>query len=149
MSEKDSNALWNKISWKGTYGHSNESKKPTIEALSEHFQKKGESAAEQSTLLCEVIGNNYVEELDREILMEEIHTARRSLKEGKATSDGWDKRMVTDIPLRILHAIHMILNTIFLFRLYHTMWRTTTVNEIFTNKGDTKYAEYYKPVSLV
>ena len=149
IKEKDSKALWGKISWKGTVGHVSESNKPTLDELSEHFQKKGESTAERSTLLSEVTGGAYVEELDREISMEEFQTAQRGLKENRATSDGWCKRMVTSLPLRAAYAVLLIFNTILLSHIFPTKWRTTTVNEIFKNKGETRYAAYYRPISLV
>ena len=53
--------------------------------LSEHFQKKSK-CYERSTLLSEVTGNVYVEELDHEITMKEIDDAKKCLKEDKATS---------------------------------------------------------------
>ena len=70
------------------------------------------------------------------MLDQEIETARQSLKQDKTTSDGWSKEMLTNIPLCVMYDIQMIVNTL-LFRIYPTKWRTTTVKEIFKNKGDT------------
>ena len=146
--EKNSKALWNKISWRGTFGHIPGKNKQTLNGLSEHFQKKGEFDAEKSTLLSDVTGNQHVDVLGQEISLDEIETARQSLKQDKATSDGWSKGTLTNIPLCIMYAIKMIFNTLLLFHIYPTKWRTTTVNEIFKNKGDTRYAKYYRPISL-
>ena len=149
MKEKDSKAIWNKISWKGTIGHPPESNRPTLNELSEHFQKKGESGDERSTLLSDITGSQRVDILDAEISLEEIEIARQSLKEERATSDGWSKKMLTHIPRCVMNAILIILNTLFIFHIYPTKWRTTTVNEIFKNKGETRNAKYYRPISLV
>ena len=112
MKEKNSKALWNKISWRGTFGHMPGKNKPTFNGLSEHFQKKGESDAEKSTLLSDVTGNQSVDVLDQEISLDEIETARQSLKQDKATSDGWSKGMLTNIALCAMYAIQMIFNTL-------------------------------------
>ena len=130
-------------------GHTLEVNKPTLNELSEHFQKKGESGDERSTLLSDVTGSQHVHLLDREISLEEIETARQSLKKERATSDGWSKGMLLNIPRCVMNAIHMIFNTLLIFHIYPTEWRTTTVNEIFKNKGETRNAKYYRPISLV
>ena len=44
---------------------------------------------------------------------------------------------------------HIIYNTILNCHMFPTAWRTTIVTEIFKNKGATKYAPNYRPVSLV
>ena len=112
MKEKNSKALWNKISWRGTFGHIPGKNKPTLNGLSEHFQKKGESDAEKSTLLSDVTGNQRVDVIGQEIALDEIETARQSLKQDKATSGRWSNGMLTNIPLCVMNAIQMIFNTI-------------------------------------
>ena len=57
MKEKNYKALWNKISSRGTFGQIPGKNKPTLKGISEHFQKKGESDAEKSTLLSDVTAN--------------------------------------------------------------------------------------------
>ena len=45
--------------------------------------------------------------------------------------------------------LHIIYNSILSSHIFPTAWRTTTVTEIFKNKGDTKHASNYRPVTLV
>ena len=149
LRESDSKALWQKINWKGTFDNSATSSKPSLSALSEQFMKKGQSF-EDSTLLCDVTGDTYVPELDAPISVEEIvTTASKCLKDGKAASDGWTKKMITNLPLTILYAIQIIFNSILSARIYPTSWRITLVNEIFKNKGVTEEAVNYRGISLV
>ena len=111
--------------------------------------EKGKSN-EDSTLLSDVTGNNYVEILDSEITIDEIvSTANKHLKDGKSTSDGWVKKMLTNLPICILYTIQLIFNMILKSTVYPTKWRTTAVSEIFKNKGDSSNASNYRPISLV
>ena len=49
--------------------------KPDLIDLCTHFKSKGQSH-DNSTLLCEVTGNNYVHELDRKITIDDIENTK-------------------------------------------------------------------------
>ena len=57
--------------------------------------------------------------------------------------------VATMIPSRVIFSILMIFNSILLFHLYPTKWRTNIVAETFENKGDMRHADNYRPISLV
>ena len=147
LRENDPKALWQKINWKGTVV-STTSSKPSLDDLRSHFLKKGESV-EDSTLLCDVTGDAYVPELDDKITMEELSTAMNKHLKESATGDGWSKKMVVNLPQTILSALLIIYNTILTAHSYPTLWRTTIVNEIFKNKGESDAAKNYRGISLV
>ena len=94
LKENDSRALWNKINWNGKCEYVSSSSKPELAELREQFKMKGQSV-ENSTLSSDVTGDTFVDELDAEISVEEIVGAQKSIKEDKASSDGWTKRMIT------------------------------------------------------
>ena len=52
-----------------------------------------------STLLCDVTGDNYVPALDDEISKDEIDSGINHLKEDKSSADGWAKKMITNLPI--------------------------------------------------
>ena len=147
LQEGDSKAVWDKINWKGTFDKDSVSSKPTLPALASHFMKKGQSV-EDSTLLSDVIGDTHVPELDGEISMDEISKATNRLKE-KSSGDGWSKGMVTNLPACILYALQILYNAILSNHCYPTRWRTTLVNEIFKNKGNSAEEKNYRGISLV
>ena len=62
LNSNDSKCLWNRIDWNGSSLNS-VNVYPEIDELVNHFKEKGQSS-DNSTLLCEVTENNYVEELD-------------------------------------------------------------------------------------
>ena len=148
LHEKDPKALWQKINWKGTVDISLASSKPSLDDLRSHFLSKGQSV-EDSTLLCDVTGENHVPELDDAITMEELSkVANKHLRES-ATGDGWSKKMIVNLPQTILTAMLIIYNVILSSHTYPTRWRMTVVNEIFKNKGDSDAAKNYRGISLV
>ena len=57
--------------------------------------------------------------------------------------------MITNLPLSILYALQVIYNTVLSTHHYPTRWRTTVVNEIFKNKGNSDEANNYRGISLV
>ena len=109
---------------------------------------KGQSV-ENSTLLSDVTGDTFVDELDAEISVEEIVGAQKSIKEDKTSSDGWTKRTIPGLPVCLLYALHILYNAILSSHSYPSRWRTTIVSESFKNKGETKHAKNYRGVSLV
>ena len=147
LNEKDPKILWQKINWKGTTDNTS-SKKPPLEELRKQFLKKGQSM-EDSTLLCDVTGDTYVPELDDPITMEELSTVTNKNLKDKATGDGWCKKMLVNLPETILTTMLIIYNTIHSAHTYPTRWRTTVVNEVFKNKGDSEEAKNYRGISLV
>ena len=147
LQEKDTKAVWNKINWKGSFNNDTVSNKPTLSDLKDHFVSKGESV-EDSTLLCDVTGDTFVPELDKEITVEEFELATNRLKDN-SSGDGWAKKMITCLPQCIIIAILIMYNTIFFNHSYPTRWRTTLVNEIFKNKGNSDQAKNYRGISLV
>ena len=147
LGDKDSKAVWEKINWKGSFDSNTVSNKPPLVDLRDHFMSKGEST-EDSTLLSDVTGNTFVPELDGEISLEEIDTATNRLKE-KSSGDGWTRKMLYNLPVCLLYALQIIYNTILSTHTYPTRWRTTIVNEIFKNKGDSESAKNYRGISLV
>ena len=147
LCDKDSKAVWEKINWKGSFDNNTISKKPPLEDLRDHFMSKGESV-EDSTLLSDVKGDNFVQELDGEITLEEIDTATKRLKE-KSSGDGWTRKMLLNLPVCLLYALQVIYNVILSAHTYPTRWRTTIVNEIFKNKGTSDIAKNYRGISLV
>ena len=147
LKENDSRALWNKINWNGKCEYVSSSSKPELAELREQFKMKGQSV-ENSTLLSDVTGDTFVDELDAEISVEEIAGAQKSIKEDEASSDGW-KRMITGLPVCLLYELHILYNAILSSHSYPSRWRTTIVSEIFKNKGETKHAKNYRGVSLV
>ena len=148
LSERDPKVLWQKINWKGKMESSAASTKPPLSDLRDHFLKKGQSV-EDSTLLSDVTGDAYVPDLDDEISMEELTTATTKHLKDSATGDGWAKKMVVNLPLTILTTLLIIYNTILSAHTYPTLWRTTIVNEIFKNKGESEKASNYRGISLV
>ena len=148
LKSKDSKELWNKINWNGTFAKTDESEKPNLQDLASHFSEKGQ-AGRDSTVLCDVTGSTYVHTLDEDISIEEIKSAQKNLKEDKSTSDGWAKKMVTNVPVAILLLLQLIYNTILKFHIFPTAWRMTVINEIFKNKGSRSWAKSYRPISLV
>ena len=149
LSGNDSAQIWRKIDWKGSLSSSNDyADKPDLKDLCNHFESKSKST-DNSTLLCEVSGDVYVEELDTEITTDELRDAVKNLKEDKASGDGWTKRMLTNAPVAILLAIQTIFNCIFMNHMFPTSWRMTVVSELFKNKGLPKDATKYRPISLV
>ena len=147
-STNDSKQIWNKISWKGSLSSTEGTEKPELEGLCEHFKAKSQ-AVDDSTLLCEVTGDNYVEVLDRDITIDEIQNGTRRLKEDKVSGDGWTKRMLLNAPILILYAVQIIFNAILSSHFFPTKWRMTTVSELFKNKGLPNDATKYRPISLV
>ena len=149
LGDKDPKAVWEKINWKGSFDNSNNtiSNKPPLEDLRNHFMSKGEST-EDSTLLSDVKGGSFVPELDGEITLDEIDTATNRLKE-KSSGDGWTRKMLLNLPVCLLYALQIIYNAILSTHTYPTRWRTTIVNEIFKNKGDSEHAKNYRGISLV
>ena len=147
LSNKDSKAMWEKISWKGASDTNTASRKPPLEDLRDHFLMKGESF-EDSTLLSDVKGDKFVPELDGQITLEEIDNATNRLKE-KSSGDGWTRKMLLNLPACLLLALQIIYNTVLSAHTYPTRWRTTIVNEIFKNKGTSDKAENYRGISLV
>ena len=148
LSERDPKVLWKKINWKGNMENSAASSKPPLSELRDHFLKKGQSV-EDSTLLSDVTGDAYVPALDDEITMEELTTATTKHLKESATGDGWAKKMVINLPQTILATLLIIYNTILSTHTYPTQWRTTIVNEIFKNKGESEKAANYRGISLV
>ena len=108
---------------------------------------KGESL-EDSTLLSDVKGDRFVQELDGEITLDEIDTATKRLKE-MSSGDGWTRKMLLNLPVCLLYALQIIYNSILSAHTYPTRWRTTIVNEIFKNKGLSEFAKNYRGISLV
>ena len=147
LQNKDTKAVWQKINWKGTFDENTTSSKPSLEDLRDHFLRKGESV-EDSTLLSDVKGDISVPILDGEISLEEISHATNRLKD-KSSGDGWTRKMLLNLPVCLLYALHIIYNTILSAHAYPTRWRTTVVNEIFKNKGLSTIAAYYRGISLV
>lgn len=147
LSDKNSKAVWDKINWKGTFDKHTISSKPPLEDLRDHFVRKGQSV-EDSTLLSDVTGDKYVPELDGEISQEEINKATNRLKE-KSSGDGWTRKMLLNLPVCLMYALHIIYNAVLSAHTYPTRWRTTIVNEIFKNKGTSDNAENYRGISLV
>ena len=148
LSQKDSKCLWEKINWKGGFESSKLSAKPSLNKLAAQFKSK-DQAQDNSTLLSEVTGSNYVSVLDDEITLDEITEARDKIKEGKTTGDGWVKGMITNIPASLLIMIQIIFNTILSSNIYPRIWRRTIVTEIFKNKGSEEHEKNYRPVTLV
>ena len=72
-------------------------------------------------------GNNYVEELDKEITLNEVKEARNLLKEEKASGDGWTCNMLVNIPIFILYALQVMRNTILNKHMFPTVWRVSAV----------------------
>ena len=110
--------------------------------------KRGQSV-EDSTLLSEVTGHVDVPEIDSEISVEEIENTQKRMKDYRASGDGLAKKMLTSLPVCVLYVIQIIYNSMLTFHMYPTKWRTTVVNEIFKNKGETKHATNYRAISLV
>ena len=133
LASNDSKQMWNKINWKGSLS-SDRTGSPELKDLCDHFKAKSQTT-DDSTLLCEISGNNYVEVLDKPIELEEITKARDKLKEDKVSGDGWAKRMLSNAPVTILYAMQVIFNVILGTHFFPTKWRTTLVSELFKNKG--------------
>ena len=140
--------MWNTINWNGTFTDSDTSRKPELEDLVERFAEKGQ-AGRDSTVLCEANSSTYVPVLDDYITLDEIKDAQKCLKEDKSTSDGWVKRMVTNVPMGLLLTFQLIFNTILQCHIFPTAWRTTVVNEVFKNKGSPESSKNYRGISLV
>ena len=83
-----------------------------------------------------------------ETLLDEITSATSKLKE-KSSGDGWSRQMLTNLPVCILYALQIIYNVVLSAHTYPTKWRTTIVNEIFKNKGNSDNAKNYRGISLV
>ena len=147
LEERDSKALWSKINWNGSSTNDANADFPDLNDLGKQFEMKSKTE-ESSTLLSEVKKNLYVPILDDEITVEEIKTAHSVLKEDKSSADGWVKAMVTSVPLCIMYVFQIIYNVILKFHVYPNTWRTTIVNAIFKNKGQRKYAKYYRGISI-
>ena len=92
--------------------------------LKDHFMSKGQSV-EDSTLLSDVKGDNFVPVLDSAISLEEIDSATSRLKE-KSSGDGWTRKMLLNLPVCILYALQVIYNAVLSAHTYPTRWRTTT-----------------------
>ena len=148
LSERDPKVLWQKINWKGNMETTAASSKPPLSDLRDHFLKKGQSV-EDSTLLSDVTGDAYVPALDDEISMEELTTATTKHLKERATGDGWAKKMIVNLPQTMLTTLLIIYNTILSTHTYPTQWRTTIVNEIFKNKGESDQSKNYRGISLV
>ena len=110
LSSNDSKQIWNKINWKGSLTSTSNTEKPEIADLCSHFKSKNQSD-DNSTLLCKVTGNSYVDELDHDVTVDEIKNAQKRLIVNKASSDGWTKRMLVNAPLVIMYAIQIIFNS--------------------------------------
>ena len=148
LSTEDSKQIWNKINWKGSLSSSDGTEKPELSDLCDHFKAKSE-ALDDSTLLCEVTGDTYVEVLDGKITTDEIEKGIKGIAEDKVSGDGWTKRMLSTAPMLILYAIQIIFNAILSSHFFPTKWRMTTVAELFKNKGLPFDATKYRPISLV
>ena len=139
--------MWSRINGKGVISNEN-SDSPELEDLCDHFKAKSQTT-DDSTLLCEVTGNNYVEMLDKNVDLDEIQSAMKILKEDRVSGDGWTKRMLTSAPVAVLYAFQIIFNVILSTHFFPTKWRTTLVSELFKNKGSRNDATKYRPISLV
>ena len=144
---KDTKAMWGKINWKGTFDNNTTTSKPPLEDLRDQFVEKGLSV-EDSTLLSDVTGDISVPVLDGEISLDEIDKATKRLKD-KSSGDGWTRKMLLNLPVCLMYALHIIYNAILSAHTYPTRWRTTIVNEIFKNKGTSDIAKFYRGISLV
>ena len=147
LSSKDSKQMWNKINWKGSLNNETFDG-PELKDLCDHFKAKSQTT-DNSSLLCEVTGSNYVEILDKPIELDEIKKAMEKLKEDKVSGDGWAKGMLVNAPVAILYAIQIIFNVILGTHFFPTKWRTTIVSELFKNKGSPTDATKYRPITLV
>ena len=105
--------------------------------LVNHFQEK-DKTADDSTLVCHVNTQTHVPVLDDDIEENEVKDAVKKLKEDKSTGDGWVKPMISKFDGRFLSFITQLFMTIFSFHLYPTCWRTTLVNAIFKQNGNTQ-----------
>ena len=148
INSKDSKSLWKEINWKGSFSSAEITAKPELEDLASRFAEKGQ-AGRDSTILCEVNSTSYIPSLDDDINTDEITAAQKRLKEDKATADGWVKKMVTNLPMKLLLVLQVIYNTILKHHLFPTSWRTTVVNEIFKLKGSSEESRNYRAISLV
>ena len=70
LTTKDSKQMQRKINWKGILSNEN-TESPELKDLCDHFKAKSQTT-DDSTFLCEVKGNNYVDILDRRIELGEI-----------------------------------------------------------------------------
>ena len=147
LSSNDARSLWMTINWKGSFASAEVGGVPELDDLAAHFAAKGQ-AGRDSSVLCEVTGDNYVPALDDDITLDEIVTAQNELKD-KSSGDGWCKKMVTSFPAPLLLLLQLIYNTILKFHIFPTAWRTTVVGEIFKNKGLRDASKNYRGISLV
>ena len=108
----DSKKIWELIDWKGyCKGDELSNELPEIESLAKQFQSK-DNPSDVNDLVDIDFGDKCVNVLDEEILVEELETAVKRLKEGKATADGWAPRMITEVkdclfPILLLSLIHI------------------------------------------
>ena len=142
LTTKDSKLMWSRINWNGAISNEN-SDSPELKDLCDHFKAKSQ-ITDNSTLLCEVTGKNYVEMLDKNVDLDEIQSAMKILKEDRISGDGW-----TSAPVAVLYAFQIIFNIILGTHFFPTKWRTTLVSELFKNKGSRNDATKYRPISLV
>ena len=105
LTTKDSKLMWSRINWKGVISNEN-SDSPELKDLCDHFKAKSQ-ITDNSTLLCEVTGKNYVEMLDKNVDLDEIQSAMKILKEDRISGDGW-----TSAPVAVLYAFQIIFNVI-------------------------------------
>ena len=148
LASNDAKKIWEKIDWKGNCNNENVSEEfPELEDLAKQFQSK--DAGEDENLLDIDFGDAEVPVLDNEISFEEVNKASTKLKEGKATSDGWVPKMVTEIKDQLFPILLIIFNLILTCRIFPTKWWYAVVIPLFKNKGLRSVAKFFRPVSLV
>ena len=121
---------------------------PEIESLAKQFQSK-DNPSDVNDLVDIDFGDKCVTVLDEEILVEELETAVKRLKEGKATADGWAPRMITEVKDCLFPMLLIIFNIILSRCILPVKWLFCVVIPLFKNKGLRHVAKFFRPVSLV
>lgn len=148
MASKDAKEVWNLIDWKGEVDGSKrlQTDLPSTADLAAHFLTKGDAHDPiDITLLPK---NQHVDMLDKAISMEELKDSSKLLKE-KSTSDGWCPQMINTIHSSLFPVILILFNIILSHAFFPVKWCLTVVAALFKNKGLAKFAQYYRPITLV
>ena len=148
IASNDAKNIWSAIDWKGETGGPTSVKSdiPTSSDLATHFLTKGD--AHEPIDISALPTNQYVEELDKPLEIDELYESSKLLKE-KSTSDGWCPQMINSIQNSLFPIILLLFNMLLSSALFPTKWCLTVVTAIFKNKGFPWFAKYYRPVTLV
>ena len=148
IASKDAKCIWSAIDWKGETGGptSVNTVTPSSSDLAAHFLTKCD--AHEPIDISTLPRDQYVEELDKPIEMDELKDASKLLKE-KSTSDGWCPQMISSIESSLFPLVLLLFNVMLSSALFPAKWCLTVVTALFKNKGSPSIAKYFRPVTLV